>query len=1347
MKRSTIKTSIALALGLSLTLALLWLLNNGSPVAQAQGADGNSTYYVALSCTGVPSPCYTTVQAAVDAADAPHDVIKVATGAYTAVNSYNGLAQVVYISKTVTIRGGYTAAFTEPPDPEANPTTLNAQGGGRVLFITGDISPTIEGLRISGGDATGLDGNGGGVYIITATATIRDNQVFSNTAYNGGGLYLNESDTTLSGNTVISNTADYGGGLFLRESAATLSGNIVATNIANSSGGGLYLMDESDALLVNNLVADNRVNGLGSGLYIEGSSPRLLHTTIARNGSAGPVLSPSTLLGINSAEGLTTGSGGDGSGIYVDSGTVALTNTILVSHTVGITVTTGNTARMEATLWGSGAWANGTDWGGAGTVTTGTINIRGDPAFVDPGVGDYHIGSISAARDAGMDAGVNRDIDSQFRPMDWGYDIGADEHPGVGLDTIKQPSSVFVNVGQVFTYTIVVTSSGTGNATGVVLTDTLDSWQRATGAASSLGACTIADASWGGAVVCSPGTIVTGTNVVVTLTAQVSTTVTLRQAMTNTVAVVADETTDSAQVTTYAQDCHVRLNDGPTEYTTVQAAVDAASPGDLVKVAGVCVGASERQGIRQQVYVDKSLTIRGGYTTTNWAASDPEANPTTLDALGEGRVLYISGDPSAGLWRARSSRSGQAISPTVEGLRITGGDATGLGGGPYGRDAGGGVYVITATATIRDNQVFNNSANFGGGLYLCQSSGALSGNTVTANTAPGGAGLFLSSSPATISGNTITANNGRGLYLTFSDATISGNTISANSGGGLYLSSSAAMVSDNHVTSNFFDTAGDGGGLYLDESAATISGNTITANTARKGGGLFLANSSDATISGNTVSSNTAGSRGGGLYLFCSAAKTSDNTVTANTADDGGGLYLDESAAEISDNTITVNTADDGGGLYLDESAAMLSGNTVTGNIANDDGGGLCLRSSDATLASNVVADNRANTTGSGLYVGYSSPRLLHTTIARNSGGDGSGVYVTNDGSHYCTVTLTNTILVSHTFGIYVSSGNTATLEATLWGSGAWANDSDWSGDGTVITGTLAYNYWGNPAFVGPDAGDYHITSSSAAVDAGVDAGVDDDMDSDPRPMGHDYDLGADELRIALTVTKQADPDPVQFGSQLTYTLCITNTGDVDLHATVTDTLPTTHVTPTGVLTWATGIITPGDVWTQPVVITVEVGYEGTLTNFVEVTTAEGATGVYTKTVTSFAPQPALTVTKQAEPDPVQAGKQLTYTLRVTNTGNVDLHATVTDTLPAQVTPAGTLTWTTGTIAPDDVWAQQVVVSVEMGYSGTLTNVVQVTTIEGASGVYTETSTSAGDYYIYLPLVLRQFEGLVLKRH
>ena len=60
-----------------------------------------TTYYVSLDgACGGQTPCYTTVQAAVDALDDPGDEIWVATGVYTGVNGYGGLSQMVYTERT-----------------------------------------------------------------------------------------------------------------------------------------------------------------------------------------------------------------------------------------------------------------------------------------------------------------------------------------------------------------------------------------------------------------------------------------------------------------------------------------------------------------------------------------------------------------------------------------------------------------------------------------------------------------------------------------------------------------------------------------------------------------------------------------------------------------------------------------------------------------------------------------------------------------------------------------------------------------------------------------------------------------------------------------------------------------------------------------------------------------------------------------------------------------------------------------------------------------------------------------------------------------------------------------------
>lgn len=369
-----------LSLAFSVTLCMLATAALALLPGMSSYAAGTPRYVATThedndECTNPDYPCRT-VQYAVDVAN-PGDVIKVAEGVYDDVHDYYGSFQVVYIDKTVTIRGGYTTAFTDPPDPEANPTTLDARGEGHVVHIggSGTISPTLEGLQLTNGAQVG---DGGGVYAHWAQPTISGCRIYSNTATNGGGLLFASSDNVrLTGNTIYSNTA-------------------------GGNGGGVFFWDSDSATMVNNVVVGNELTslyGTGSGINAWRSTILSAHTTLARN------------------------SGGSDLGIYLVNGSVlTAVNTILVSHTVGIYVNVPATATLTATLWG-----NETDWQAYGTLITGTRNYWGNPAFAEPGVGDYHLRLGSAAVDRGVDAGVAGDIDGDPRP-DWCFpDLGADE--------------------------------------------------------------------------------------------------------------------------------------------------------------------------------------------------------------------------------------------------------------------------------------------------------------------------------------------------------------------------------------------------------------------------------------------------------------------------------------------------------------------------------------------------------------------------------------------------------------------------------------------------------------------------------------------------------------------------------------------------------------------------------------------------------------------------------------------------------------------------------------------------------------------------------------------------------
>ena len=60
-------------------------------------------------------------------------------------------------------------------------------------------------------------------------------------------------------------------------------------------------------------------------------------------------------------------------------------------------------------------------------------------------------------------------------------------------------------------------------------------------------------------------------------------------------------------------------------FTNIQTAVDVATQDDLIKVAsGVYTDTHLKEGLTQIVYLSKTLSIQGGYTTTNWTTPDPE---------------------------------------------------------------------------------------------------------------------------------------------------------------------------------------------------------------------------------------------------------------------------------------------------------------------------------------------------------------------------------------------------------------------------------------------------------------------------------------------------------------------------------------------------------------------------------------------------------------------------------------------------------------------------------------------------------------------------------------------------
>ncbi|MDW8319455.1 MAG: choice-of-anchor Q domain-containing protein [Anaerolineae bacterium] len=490
-------------------------------------------------------------------------------------------------------------------------------------------------------------------------------------------------------------------------------------------------------------------------------------------------------------------------------------------------------------------------------------------------------------------------------------------------------------------------------------------------------------------------------------------------------------------------------------YATIQAAVDAAAAGDEIRVAaGTYSGVTARGGSTQVVYLDKALTLRGGFTTANWTTPNPAANSTTVDAQGLGRGLVISGAQSA---------------VTVEGLRITGGNATGLGGYPGGQDAGGGVYVARSAATLRHCSIYNNTAStsatatargYGGGVAAIYSTLTLESSTVennrasTGNSGYGGGLLVLNDAgwggPVTLTNNTFRANIG--------------STTSSGAGGGIWLGGCTGTLTSNTIRDNWGTTAagrfGEGGGVYAEACDLTLGNNTVQDNRAGaggSGGGLYFSDVA-ATLTGNQIVGNRAGDgksgNGGGLYAASDPETRAglilrDNTFRANLGCRnsgptsvlcrGGGLRLSRVVATLTGNIIednialsgaVINDNGRGGGISLYEPLdTTLTGNTVRGNVACSSGfgfgGGIELqadlaRSDAIVLSANTVQSNTAS--------------LAHT-------GYGGGIFTSN---------------VSGTLSSNVVTGNTASRGKEGYGGGVYAEGGSLTVRDNTVEGNVA---------------------------------------------------------------------------------------------------------------------------------------------------------------------------------------------------------------------------------------------------------------------------------------------------
>ena len=597
-----------------------------------------------------------------------------------------------------------------------------------------------------------------------------------------------------------------------------------------------------------------------------------------------------------------------------------------------------------------------------------------------------------------------------------------------------------------------------------------------------------------------------------------------------------------------ANEVHV-CQSGGADFTTIQAAVDSVQPGDVIKVAAAAYTEAKIVSATQyNLYITKTVIIRGGYTCADFTNQNPSANVTIIRPFTSSQsvisIVGINGQTSQ-------------VAPTINGFTITGG-----GGGNHG----GGISMHDSDATISNNIITGNMGYLlGGGIWVQRGAPIIQNNRIESNQIPAGSGgngggVELESTQATLSGNVIANNaindkygNGGGVAIDGGGpVTLTNNTIDGNS---------AATVAVPAPTPSPPPTA-YGGGVYVSGAPVNMTGNTVTNNKANGvvasgfgggygyGGGIYITNSPSFTLSGNTVSNNTAGYKyyvylsGGGLRIDSSSGTLSGNVIQGNFANgnilfgNGGGLAVYTSTVtiqggQISNNNVSINHEGYGGGLYAESSTVTIDSTRFDNNAGGNTpfyglGGGLDFLDSPYTITNSIVSNNIAfsnDTAVGGLSARGTSPGLLiNNTFVNNYA---QGIRITATANVPNTLTATNNVIQggSHNGTTGISAAGGATVTATY---------NDFYNYPIPVAG---FSLDPSNIIINPNLDStFHLNAGSPAIDAGTHAGAPDhDIDGEPRPMigtsgFYKIDIGADEFTgTASQVQRNLATQPADF--------------------------------------------------------------------------------------------------------------------------------------------------------------------------------------------------------------------------
>ncbi|MCF7919652.1 MAG: T9SS type A sorting domain-containing protein [Candidatus Cloacimonetes bacterium] len=205
----------------------------------------------------------------------------------------------------------------------------------------------------------------------------------------------------------------------------------------------------------------------------------------------------------------------------------------------------------------------------------------------------------------------------------------------------------------------------------------------------------------------------------------------------------------------------------------------------------------------------------------------------------------------------------------------------------------------------------------------------------------GGGGIYINTASPTLENLIIRDNtsdsDGGGIYcwgstLNIYNSKFYNNTTNGGNGGGLYFSNGTINIEHTEICYNHCNEGSGGGGLSLWACDVVLDHVKVYNNhTTSNGGGILIDSSYNIATETTEVYENSADLKGGGLYLYGCNSDIGNMLIHHNTSGtQGGGIYTVASPHIVLYNlTIVNNEAPHGGAGIGNESGGLLLVNSI----------------------------------------------------------------------------------------------------------------------------------------------------------------------------------------------------------------------------------------------------------------------------------------------------------------------------------------------------------------------------------------------------------------------------------